>query len=221
MLSFIVKGFVIGVLVSAPLGPSGVLCIQRTLSKGRLYGLITGLGVACSDLVYALITGLGMSFVTLFIENNELPLKIIGSLVMLGFGIYLFTHNPVHTLQSKAREIKDNYTQQFLSGFFLTLSNVFIIFLFIGLYSRFGYFTEDYPSYKRILGYFMIFFGAIFWWFVITYLISRIKEHYNIRNIWVINKTTGTILITVSVIGLLNAFGIIYSSQFDKFFTFV
>ena len=44
ILDILVKGFVIGIVVSAPLGPVGVLCIQRTLNKGLLYGFVTGLG---------------------------------------------------------------------------------------------------------------------------------------------------------------------------------
>ena len=43
----------IGVGVSAPLGPVGVLCIQRTLNKGRWYGFVTGLGASLSDIAYA------------------------------------------------------------------------------------------------------------------------------------------------------------------------
>ena len=57
----LVKGFIIGVVVSAPLGPVGVLCIQRTLNKGRWYGFVTGLGASLSDIAYALLTGYGMS----------------------------------------------------------------------------------------------------------------------------------------------------------------
>ena len=35
ILDFIFKGIVIGVLASAPMGPVGILCIQRTLNKDR------------------------------------------------------------------------------------------------------------------------------------------------------------------------------------------
>ena len=65
----LVKGFIIGVVVSAPLGPVGVLCIQRTLNKGRWYGFVTGLGASLSDIAYALLTGYGMSFVSDYINK--------------------------------------------------------------------------------------------------------------------------------------------------------
>ena len=58
---FIAKGILIGIIASAPMGPVGILCIQRTLNKGRWFGFITGVGAAVSDFIYALIVGLGMS----------------------------------------------------------------------------------------------------------------------------------------------------------------
>ena len=63
ILDWIFKGILIGIVASAPMGPVGVLCIQRTLNKGRWYGFVTGIGATISDFIYALITGFGMSFV--------------------------------------------------------------------------------------------------------------------------------------------------------------
>ena len=81
----LVKGFIIGVVVSAPLGPVGVLCIQRTLNKGRWYGFVTGLGASLSDIAYALLTGYGMSFVFDYINKNIFYLQLLGSIMLLLF----------------------------------------------------------------------------------------------------------------------------------------
>ena len=78
----LVKGFIIGVVVSAPLGPVGVLCIQRTLNKGRWYGFVTGLGASLSDIAYALLTA-GMSFVFDYINKNIFYLQLLGSIMLL------------------------------------------------------------------------------------------------------------------------------------------
>ena len=40
------KGIVIGIIVSAPMGPVGVMCIRRTLNKGRWHGFMTGIGAS-------------------------------------------------------------------------------------------------------------------------------------------------------------------------------
>ena len=67
-LQLVLKGLIVGIVISAPMGPVGILCIQRTMKKGRIYGIATGAGAALSDFFYALMTGLGMSFVIDFIE---------------------------------------------------------------------------------------------------------------------------------------------------------
>ena len=61
----------IGIIVSAPMGPVGVMCIRRTLNKGRWHGFMTGMGASMSDLAYAAVTAFGMSFVFDFINNDD------------------------------------------------------------------------------------------------------------------------------------------------------
>ena len=60
ILDIVFKGMLIGIIASAPMGPVGVLCVQRTLNKGRWFGFVTGVGASVSDMIYAGITGLGM-----------------------------------------------------------------------------------------------------------------------------------------------------------------
>ena len=83
ILDFIVKGILIGIIVSAPMGPVGVLCVQRTLNKGRWYGFVTGVGATASDIIYAGMSGFGMSWVMDFVNNqqNKFYLQIIGSML--------------------------------------------------------------------------------------------------------------------------------------------
>ena len=100
----IVRGIAIGVLISAPMGPIGMLCIQRTLNKGQWPAFFTGVGAAFSDIFYCLLTGLGLSFVTDFIESHQILLKILGSLVIIAFGISLFKKNPARTLSKPTHQ---------------------------------------------------------------------------------------------------------------------
>ena len=92
IVDLVFKGMLIGMIASAPMGPVGILCVQRTLNKGRGYGFATGLGAAVSDIIYAGITGFGMAFVMDFINNeqNKFYLQIIGSVLLLAFGVGLF-----------------------------------------------------------------------------------------------------------------------------------
>jgi threonine/homoserine/homoserine lactone efflux protein len=202
MLELIGKGLVIGILVSAPLGPVGVLCIQRTLSKGRWYGFFTGIGAALSDLFYASVTCLGMGFVVNFIETNHFYLQLIGSIVLGLFGWYTFMYNPVAKLKNQ-RENKISYTQDLVTGFLLCFSNVLIVLLYIGLFAHFNFVLSEYSVWMLTGGILSIGTGAIIWWFGITYAISKIKKWFNIRDIWMLNRIVGTIIMVLAVAGFI------------------
>lgn len=195
------KGFLIGVIVSAPLGPVGVLCIQRTLNKGRWYGFVTGVGAALSDIMYALLTGYGMSFVFDYVNKNIFYLQLFGSILLCFFGIYTFRSNPVRSIRP-ASTSKGSYFHNFVTAFAVTLSNPLIIFLFVGLFARFSFVSEGVLVSEAVLGYLSIILGALSWWFGITYFVNKVRKQFNLRGIWVLNRIIGSIVVVVSLIGL-------------------
>lgn len=201
ILYIILRGFVIGVLISAPMGPVGVLCIQRTMNKGRWAGFYTGLGAAISDLMYSLLAGLGLSIVIDFIEANQNPLQIAGSIVLLVFALYLLRRNPVRTLR-RLKDKKKSYVQDLVTGFLFTVSNPLILFLIIGLYARFNFMLPEYDVFHYLLGYLFIFVGAISWWFVITFFVNAVRSHFNLRSMWLVNRIIGAIILVMSLVGL-------------------
>lgn len=201
MITSVYKGILIGILVSAPMGPIGLLCIQRTLNKGRWHGFATGVGAAFSDLCYAAITGLGMGFVLNFIEKNQSLLQIVGSLLLMAFGYYIFRSNPARSLRKPSANT-NSYTQDGVTSFFLTLSNPFIIFLFIGLFARFDFISTEETAFALILGLLGIGIGASLWWFVITFFVGKLQGNFNLRGLWMLNRIVGTIIIAFSAIGL-------------------
>ena len=201
MLGLISKGIVIGVLVSAPMGPIGMLCIQRTLNKGRWHGFVTGLGAALSDVIYAALTCLGMGVVVNFVEANQAPLQLIGSIVLGIFGYYIFQSNPVRNLR-KQREKKLSFTQDFITAFLLTFSNVLIVLLYIGLFARFGFVLPEHSVWMLSGGIAFIGVGAVLWWFGITFFVNKVRKKFNLRGIWILNRIIGSIVMLVSAVGL-------------------
>ena len=199
------KGFLIGVIVSAPLGPVGVLCIQRTLNKGRWYGFVTGVGASLSDICYALLTGYGMSFVFDYVNKNIFYLQLFGSILLLFFGIYTFRSNPVKSLRPPSGN-KGTYLHNFITAFFVTLSNPLIIFLFVGLFARFSFVMPGSPVGFQLIGYLAILLGALTWWFGITYFVNKVRNHFNVRGIWVLNRIIGIIVVVASIAGLVLSF---------------
>ena len=89
LIYIVISGFIIGLFTSVPVGPLGILTIQRTLNRGRWHGLITGLGASTSDLLYAAIVGFSMSFVTDFINAHQFWIQVIGSAIIILFGVFV------------------------------------------------------------------------------------------------------------------------------------
>lgn len=201
ILDILIKGFAIGVVVSAPLGPVGVLCIQRTLNKGRWYGFVTGLGASLSDIAYALLTGYGMSFIFDYIDKNIFYLQLLGSIMLLVFGVYTFRSNPVRSIRPVSSK-KGTYLHNFITAFAVTLSNPLIIFLFIGLFARFAFMQPGILLFETITGYVGILSGAVVWWFSITYFVNKLRKRFNLRGIWILNRIIGSIVVVVSAVGL-------------------
>ena len=204
ILDLLVKGCLIGVVVSAPLGPVGVLCIQRTLNKGRWYGFVTGLGAALSDIAYALLTGYGMSFMDEFLTRNQVLLQVIGSVMLFIFGVYTFRSNPVQSIRPVSTT-PGTYLHNFVTAFFVTLSNPLIIFLFIGLFARFAFVMPGSPLGFQLVGYWAIIGGAVSWWLLLTYFVNKVRTRFNLRGIWVLNRIIGVIVMVMAVVGLVLA----------------
>lgn len=204
ILDFVFKGILIGLVASAPMGPVGVLCIQRTLNKGRWYGLITGIGACVSDIIYALITGFGMSFVMDFVgnEHNRFVLQLSGSVVLLLFGIYCYRSNPTKNMHQSNKNQKGTLAHNGITAFLVTLSNPLIIFLFIFLFAQFAFVVNDRP-FEMTIGYISIILGAMLWWFGLTWLIDKVRGKFDNYGIVLINRVVGCIVVIFSVIMLL------------------
>ena len=183
------------------MGPIGILCVQRTLNKGRHSGFFTGVGAAASDLFYCLLTGLGISLVTDFIADHVNILQVVGSVILIVYAIYMIIHNPVSQIKENIDQ-RDDHWRDMVTGFLFTLSNPLIMFLIIPLFARFGFPLPEYKWYHVIMGYAFIVVGALLWWSVITFFVNKVRTHFNIRSMWLINRIIGIIILVLSVYGL-------------------
>lgn len=214
-------GLVFGLLVSAPMGPTGILVIQRTLNKGWLPGFLTGLGAVLSDLFYAVLSTFAVSFVVNWIENFQIVLLFAAGILIAAYGIFLWRSNPASSLNSKDTpspkmpiEVRNvhklpgwNVLKYFFSGFGLTVSNPAIVFFFLMLFSRVGFIfvaAED-----VWFGFYLIFFvsiagGAVCWWLLITWLINKIRNHFKVRTLKIINRVIAIIMFVIAIWGFGN-----------------
>ncbi len=211
ILSLILKGMIIGVAASAPMGPVGILCVQRTQKKGRWFGFVTGVGAAFSDLFYAIITGIGISFILDFINNPvyKFYFQLAGGFMLLAFGLYSFLNNPLRNARSGGQQSNGTLWYNCWTGFLITFSNPLIVLLFMALFSMFNFVVPNHPV-EMCIGYASIISGAIIWWFGLTWLIDKIREKWDEQGVVIINRIIGAIVIIFSLITLIGTIFNIY-----------
>lgn len=200
MLTMFLKGLLIGIFISAPVGPIGVLCIQRTLNGGKWHGIFTALGAIFSDLLYAIIAVFSMSIVVDFIESHQLILQIIGTFIVFVFGVYTYANNPVKKL-NKLQDGNSNFIQNFLTSFGLTITNPLVVFLYIALFAKLGYITEDTTFLQSIMGIVFVMLGAFFWWTLLVVIVNYFRGRINLRGLYVVNRAAGIALMVIAIIG--------------------
>lgn len=192
--TLLAKGILIGFLVSIPLGPIGVLVIQRTVNKNRIAGLMSGMGAALSDTLYAIIAGFSLTFIIDFIRAHEILFQGVGALVVLALGIHIFFKNPVTDLR-RNRLRGNTHFQDIVSSFLVTFSNPLTVFVFLAVFTSSGVaisLEQPYHSFFVILG---IFTGAFIWWFSLSGIVSLFRHKINLRLLWWINKTAGVLIV--------------------------
>src|SRR5258708_29432439 len=92
---FLWKGLLIGFSIAAPVGPIGVLCIRRTLTEGRVSGLVSGLGAATADALYGCIAGFGLTFVSNTLIRQQRGLHLVGGAFLCYLGLKTFLAKPI------------------------------------------------------------------------------------------------------------------------------
>lgn len=196
-----VKGVLIGLLVSAPLGPIGVLCIQRTLNRGYMSGFVSGLGAASADIIFAIIAGFGLTIIINFIQERQFYFQILGGLFVLYIGLRIFYTNPVKQLRLQ-RLNKPPLSQDFVSVFLLTLSNPMAIFLFIAIMAAIKVANDSLSIFEILTLTAGIAGGTILWWFILASIANRFRKRIRLRSIWWMNKITGTVVVLFGIVVL-------------------
>ncbi|MDE5727048.1 MAG: LysE family transporter [Duncaniella sp.] len=200
----LLKGALIGLLISAPMGPIGMLVIQRTLSRGRFPAFFTGIGASLSDFIYCLLTAFGLSFVTGFVESHQSLLQLVGSVVLAVYAVYLFFSNPSRVLTAGAA-VANGYWKEFATGFLFTFSNPLILFLVVGLFARFNFPGPATAFYHYPVGFAGIVAGALGWWAGVTWFVDKVRAHFNLRSMWLVNRILASVIFVMGAVGFVSA----------------
>lgn len=141
-MSAFLAAFAVGIAVAAPVGPVGVLCIQRTLRGGVPFGLASGLGVATADGLYAALAALGLGWVSAAAQALQMPLRVVGGLLLLLLAIRAW-RQAGHSCEAAIKPTTLGLASTYGSALVLTLSNPATIMSFAAIMAGLGAAVAD------------------------------------------------------------------------------
>ncbi|PKP00198.1 MAG: hypothetical protein CVU13_01430 [Bacteroidetes bacterium HGW-Bacteroidetes-8] len=194
----IVKGFIVGIGASIPLGPLGVMCVQKTLSKGRISGIITGLGASVTDTIFATFAIVSLALIQEFVRDNEVSVLFYGGLAVVVIGLKIFLTNPVKQIRRNRGGKK--LFEDFLSSVIMTITNPGAVFLILGLFAFVGLDVDGSSSgdiiFAALLG---VFLGANTWWIILSTSINIFRNKFRLKQLLMINRVAGVIIMVLGL----------------------
>jgi threonine/homoserine/homoserine lactone efflux protein len=145
-----------------------------------------------------------------FVNNaqNRFYLQIVGSLMLLAFGLYTWHSDPTRNMRKSGQQ-RGTLWHNGLTAFFVTLSNPLIILLFIALYAQFAFVVPDHPV-EMVVGFLSVVGGALLWWFGLTWLVDKVRSIFDQNGIRIINQIIGAVVIICSSLMLIGTLTNLY-----------
>jgi len=216
-LDLFIKGIVIGLVIAAPVGPIGFLCITRTLEYGTLIGLVTGLGAATADAVYGAVAAFGLMQVAVTLSEQDTVLRVVGGLVLCLIGlrsllmaerrqqVFVAKHAAVDPAPAAAdTQRRWGLTRYFGSSFVLTLANPATILGFLAFFAAVGW-ARDLETHNGasilVVG---VFLGSSVWWLGLAAATALLSSHMGHRQrVWV-QRLSGIVITAFGAFALLS-----------------
>ncbi len=137
--SLFLKGLIVGFCLAAPVGPIAALCVQRTIAKRWISGLVSGLGAAVADAFYGAVAAFGATMISEFLISERAWMQRIGGVILIFMGLRLFLTKPAEEKAAPAGNGNARgLTGDFLSTFFLTLTNPMTFVAFAAVFTTMG-----------------------------------------------------------------------------------
>jgi threonine/homoserine/homoserine lactone efflux protein len=195
---FLIKGFLIGLSIAAPVGPIGILCMHRTLTEGARMGLICGLGAATADALYALVGAVALSAIGQWIVDDQLMLRVLGGVFLVYLGARTFIRPAVIApAPGRITGLPPGAHAAFMSTFLLTLANPVTLLGFAAVFAGLGAAPAgvvkgaDSTAAALVLG---VFLGSGAWWLALSTVIGRLRSFIGAHALAAINRVSGTVL---------------------------
>ncbi|HEY0752746.1 MAG TPA: LysE family transporter [Ktedonobacteraceae bacterium] len=199
--SLFLRGLLIGFSIAAVIGPIGMLCIQRSLQRGFVPGLVTGMGAATADGIYGGVAAFGLTVVSTFLVGQQTWIRLVGGLFLLYLGSRVFLTRPA---QQAARAGGSSLLGLYASTLLLTLTNPLTILSFATIFAGIGVGLGGHNSLTAALVTLGVFLGSTCWWLVLSAGASLLRERLTARWLLWINRLAGIALLIFGLLALIS-----------------
>ncbi len=195
------KGIVVGFLVSVPVGPIAVLCIQRTLNEGKIQGIVSGLGAATADAVYGFFAVSSLTFISKFLIKEQMWLRLAGGIFLCYMGTRVFRSRLVRRAASGNNA---DHFGNYVSAFLLTLANPAAFLAFAAIFAGLGVVQIKLHRFPAVLLVGGVFIGSGFWWFILCGVTGVFLGKLGYDRLAWLNRVSGIIIAGFGLLVLLS-----------------
>jgi threonine/homoserine/homoserine lactone efflux protein len=203
VVSFLLKGLILGFSIAAPVGPIGVLCIRRTLAEGKTSGFVSGLGAATADAVYGFIAAFGLATIAAFLLSYQRPIRVAGGLFLPYLAAKIFFSRP--TREPVNAEAGVSLWNSYASTAFLTLTNPVTILSFIAVFSALGLLGGHNGYFGAGSIVFGVFLGSTLWWLILSTGTAFFGRNLDAQKLRWVNRIAGSIIASLGLWSLLGS----------------
>ena len=197
------QGALIGISVAAPVGPMAVLCIRRTLARGRGVGMLSGFGIATADALYGAIAAFGLSSISSFLIDIQDLVRLVGGAFLLWLGWRTFVTKAIGISRTADRG-RVQGAGAFLSTLGLTLTNPTTILSFVAIFSGIGFVNDDVGTASAVALVTGVFTGSTLWWTILISGTALLGNKLTATRLTLINRASGLIILTFGGVTLLS-----------------
>ena len=199
-MSLFVKGLIVGFCLAAPVGPIAAICVQRTISKRWLSGILSGMGAAAADAVYGAIAAFGATIISEFLITEHEWLQRVGGVILLVLGVRLLLMHPIERKKNGATN--RGLWGDFMSTFILTLTNPMTFVAFAAIFATMGIGAVHGRPMLTIELVGGVFAGSAAWWVILCAGAFALRRHFDFKRLVLVNRATGVFVIAVGLVYL-------------------
>lgn len=198
MLEALIKGITLGLLLSISVGPVIFSIIKQSLNNGHTGGMAFVFGVSASDIALAMVSNM---FTQLFrnISTHQTYIGIVGSIFLIVMGFYFLFFKKV-SVDAMGKQVftqfrKRDLARIFFSGFFMNILNPAVFLFWLTTSTTFINHTIQERLVIFITCLLLVLTGDI----AKVMLAGKIRNKLTPRNIHIINRVNGLILVFFGV----------------------